>query len=191
MLSCIYRATNTVTNKVYIGFTTDFESRLRRHKTLYKTTNTKFYSSIRKHGWESFVWDIIYVSLDEIHCHQIMEHAFIIQYDSINNGYNTTEGGSGVIGAVRNRIWVNNGSKHRRVPENDIPDGWVVGRINLSRSVKMSDESKQSISKANKIHALKKYKCPYCEVEANKGNLATHIRFKHPNVSSDLYCTSE
>lgn len=136
MPSSIYRATNTLTNKVYIGFATDFVKRLQRHKTRYKTTNTKFYAAIRKYGWDAFVWDIIYMSHDDIHCHQTMEQLFITEYDSIANGYNTTEGGLGVIGAVRNRIWVNNGIEHRRVLETDIPADWYVGRIGLQRTVR-------------------------------------------------------
>lgn len=153
--------------------------RLQCHKTRYKTTNTKFYAAIRKHGWDAFVWDIIYMSHDETHCHQTMEQLFITEYDSIANGYNTTEGGLGVVGAVRSRIWVNNGVEHRRVLETDIPDGWYVGRIGLQRTVKMSEESKQSISKANKIHSMRKYRCPHCNLETNAGNLAKHIRSKH------------
>lgn len=133
MVSSIYRATNTFTNKVYIGFAMDFVARIRRHKILYKTTNTKFYNAIKKYGWDAFKWDILYQSRDQQHCHQVMESLFIQEYDSIENGYNTTEGGRGVIGAARNRIWINDGTNHKRVPEDCIPEGWAIGRVGLQR----------------------------------------------------------
>lgn len=135
-MSCIYRATNTLNGKVYIGFATDFNFRLKQHQTRYKSTNTKFYSAIRKYGWEAFLWEVIYVSLDVDHCHRVMEPIFITEHDSITNGYNTTEGGLGVIGAARNRVWVNDGIHHKRVPEGEIPEGWALGRIGLERKVR-------------------------------------------------------
>lgn len=95
----IYKATNIITNKVYIGFCSDFNKRLYRHK--YNALNTKrnqyFYLSIRKYGIENFNFEEIYVSLDKYHCLQVMESYFIKEYDSANTGYNMTIGGEGCL----------------------------------------------------------------------------------------------
>lgn len=90
----IYKATNIINNKVYIGFTNNFEKRLIAHKSAYTRKNTKFYNAIKKYEWDSFVWEIIYQSLDSNHCLNIMEPFFIVHYNSINEGYNTSSGGN-------------------------------------------------------------------------------------------------
>lgn len=92
----IYKATNTINGKCYIGFDSNWPFRLNNHK---KTPNkTKFHNAIRKHGWESFEWEILYQSMDGHHCLKEMESYFIREYNSFNNGYNMTLGGEGTIG---------------------------------------------------------------------------------------------
>ena len=88
----IYRATNLVNGKVYIGFTTNFSARKGGHKFDSKTKDTKFCKAIRKYGWDNFEWDIILMSWDREHC-LAAEAALIKSYDSINAGYNIHSGG--------------------------------------------------------------------------------------------------
>jgi len=62
-----------------------------------------------------------------------------------------TEGGEGCFGATSNRIWINDGCKHKRLDKNQpIPKGWSLGRINLKRNVFMSEETKKIIGQKNK-----------------------------------------
>lgn len=35
------------------------------------------------------------------------------------------------VSYVRGSVWINNGSEHHMVFEDEIPDGWVLGRINV------------------------------------------------------------
>ena len=93
----IYKATNLLTKKVYIGFDSDWPKRKKNHLHKFKKTNTKFYSSICKHGWKSFVWEVIYQSKDGHHCLTVMEPYFIKEYNSLNEGYNMTFGGEAVM----------------------------------------------------------------------------------------------
>jgi group I intron endonuclease len=88
-------ATCLITNKSYIGFATNFKSRQRRHKkdSQKDLRNYKFYNAIKKYGWDSFVWKIIYQSKDRNHTLNEMESYFINEYDTYNNGYNSTSGG--------------------------------------------------------------------------------------------------
>jgi group I intron endonuclease len=102
----IYKATNTVNNKSYIGFDSAWPRRIAHHKSTAKlgtATAYPFYNAIRKYGWDLFIWEPIYQSTDREHCLGIMENYFInenrtyIGYDDCN-GYNLTLGGEGTFG---------------------------------------------------------------------------------------------
>ena len=100
----IYRATNTNTGKVYVGHATRWPGRMAAHKCQSKTIQNKFYNAIRKYGWESFQWHVIYQSMDGDHCLKVMEPYFIAEYDSFKNGYNSTLGGEGnLVGTSWNK----------------------------------------------------------------------------------------
>lgn len=91
----IYKATNLVNEKVYIGFDSNWPRRRNQHKNnaLTNKIETKFYDAIRKHGWENFKWEIICQSLNCKFLAETMETYFIENYDSYRNGYNSTTGG--------------------------------------------------------------------------------------------------
>jgi group I intron endonuclease len=91
----IYRAYNKITGKSYIGFDSNWPARQKRHKALYKRKTTKFYTSIRKHGWDNFQWSVLYQSYDGEYTHNVMEQHFIEKYKSVEEGYNMILGGSG------------------------------------------------------------------------------------------------
>lgn len=94
-LTHIYRCVNTINGKVYIGCTVDLARRKSAHKyeAITRRTDTKFYNAIRKYGFESFTWEIVYSSWDAEHCINIIEDVIIKYHDSINNGYNSMQGG--------------------------------------------------------------------------------------------------
>jgi group I intron endonuclease len=94
----IYIATNTVNNKVYIGFDSKWPNRVANHKCSSKKEDTKFYRAIRKHGFSNFQFSILYQSKEKTHTLEIMEPFFISEYDSFSSGYNSTFGGGGTIG---------------------------------------------------------------------------------------------
>lgn len=92
----IYMATNMITGEKYIGYTSlSLDKRKNGHKSRSKKVNKniKFYNSIKKYGWENFTWKIIYESWDKNHCLTKMEPHFINEYDTYNNGLNSTKGG--------------------------------------------------------------------------------------------------
>jgi group I intron endonuclease len=101
----IYKSTNLKNGKSYIGFDSDYPQRKLDHKYLYIKQDTVFYRAIRKYGWDSFSWEIIYQSKDKDHTKNIMENYFILEHKTyIHNkeiyGYNMTLGGEGVFGYV-------------------------------------------------------------------------------------------
>ena len=101
----IYKCTNKINHKVYIGFASNVTKRKHRHKhySLVLRNVNKFYSAIRKYGWKNFEWEVIYQSLDREHCLGVMEKYFIEEYRSYIGfsdccGYNMTLGGDGALG---------------------------------------------------------------------------------------------
>lgn len=78
-------------NKYYIGITSQTaEQRWRKGKG-YKTC-VKFFKAIQKYGWENFEHIILFENLSREIANEI-EKYLIAKYDTIDNGYNITEGG--------------------------------------------------------------------------------------------------
>ena len=92
----IYRITNTINGKCYVGKSTEryFKKRMYRHKTETALTDTHFGRAISKYGWDNFVIDIIEqnISAKDINAREMY---WIKHYDSLNSGYNSTSGGEG------------------------------------------------------------------------------------------------
>jgi hypothetical protein len=90
----IYRATNINNGKVYIGYTgKTLNERKAQHHIHHR--KTKFSDALKQHNGANFVWEVIYQSRDGDHCLNVMESYFITEYNSYQNGYNSTSGGSG------------------------------------------------------------------------------------------------
>lgn len=96
----IYRITDLLNGKVYIGYTNNVNVRWTNHRYAAKVkTTTALYHAINKHGIENFTFDVIYQSLDRGHTLNEMEPHFIKDYNSYAPfGYNLTFGGEGVEG---------------------------------------------------------------------------------------------
>jgi group I intron endonuclease len=80
--------------KVYIGKSKDFDSRKIKHSYSTRYYNTKLTKAINKYGFDSIKWEIIFETEDGDILNQ-KEKDFIIEYDSISNGYNISTGGDG------------------------------------------------------------------------------------------------
>jgi len=94
----IYKATNIINGKIYIGFTKNFIQRKYAHHSLSKNAKSIFHKAIKKYGKNNFIWEIIYQSKDEEHTKSVMEQYFIDEHTSmIPYGYNTCKGGGGGI----------------------------------------------------------------------------------------------
>ncbi len=126
----IYRATNTITGKTYTGYTS-LAPRIRwsghKHTGVTNEVNTPIGRAIRKYGWDAFVWDVIYQSLDGEHTLGVMENHFIVENRShvSEGGYNVSWGGDATgLGLT---YW-NNGQETIR--RSECPgDGWSEGSL--------------------------------------------------------------
>lgn len=93
----IYKVTNIVNNKMYIGQTSKkidnpVEARFKRHISDAKSNrlDTHFTKAIRKYGENNFVIEIIDRASSQDELNQ-KEHYWINYFDSVNNGYNETD----------------------------------------------------------------------------------------------------
>ncbi len=96
----IYKATNKINGKSYIGFDSNWPNRIKQHKVSFKNDNKIFYDAIRKYGWNNFEWQVLYQSKDKDYIWKVMENHFIVEYRTFVgfddcNGYNMTLGGDG------------------------------------------------------------------------------------------------
>lgn len=101
-MSIVYKITNIVNNKVYIGWTSKtLEERWNEHKcdALRKRDNRKFYNAIRKYGVDAWIYEILKENIESTDAKN-QEIEFIKLFDSYTNGYNSTRGGDGNNGII-------------------------------------------------------------------------------------------
>ena len=96
-MACIYKITNKINNKSYIGFTSQpIKNRLKQHQ--YKSSKCPAISSaIQKYGWDSFEWSILKESKNKQYLLNIVEPQMIKKYKP---EYNMTFGGEGTFGNI-------------------------------------------------------------------------------------------
>ena len=115
MIYSIYKVTNKVNGKTYIGFDSNWPNRKYQHKSRSKKNKTyRLYQAIKKYGWDNFEWEVIYQSQDALHTLKIMEPYFITEHGSFASGYNMTEGGDGTPGHIRDPQLALNHSKQMK-----------------------------------------------------------------------------
>ena len=154
MYGYIYKITNIITNKIYIGRTRKtIQERFLAHcyaAQQNKAKRLKIQNSIRKYGSENFTIELVYECQDEAE-YATKEQEYIKLYNSTdpNIGYNVHEGGDGgskIAGfsqeqraelskkfSERNKKchWYNNGVVETYKP--DCPSGFVKGRLPAMR----------------------------------------------------------
>jgi group I intron endonuclease len=99
----IYKATNRINGKSYIGQTVNgLKRRRQRHVSDSLSDNrdsgSYFHRSILKYGEESFDWEILIKGDFTIKVLNRLEIHFISFYNTYIDGYNLTKGGNGSVG---------------------------------------------------------------------------------------------
>lgn len=117
----IYKITNLINNKSYIGQTTkSLEKRLGIHKRCAFNYNKEYalYRAFRKYGIENFKWEIICecLSIDEMNEKEIY---YINLHQTFGiSGYNMTSGGGGMLGYIpteETRLKISKAHKGKRM----------------------------------------------------------------------------
>ena len=160
----IYKVTNKVNKKIYIGQTTRIlKCRMREH--INDQRKYYFHNALRKYGIDNFKWEIIERcdskrELDE------MEFHYIKQYDTFNGGYNLTFGGEGSVGykhseetlkklslSLKGKMSSENnpfyGKNHSEKSKKLMSVASFTSNKHVNRGKKLSKEWRAKISKSN------------------------------------------
>lgn len=146
----IYKCLNTLTGKVYIGFDSKWPNRVSVHKASYEKQDSKFYRAIKKYGWENFEWSILYQSKEKEYTLSVMENFFIKEYNSFNDGYNSTLGGDGTFGL---KFFGESNHFYNKKHKNETREKMRISKIGANNSnfgKNISEEVRKKISNSLK-----------------------------------------
>jgi group I intron endonuclease len=91
----IYRVKNKISGKVYIGQTIHtLEIRKNNHLKMVEAGKSKFYKALKSYGVDNFDWVVIDTATTKDELNQ-KEKQYIQKYNSIEEGYNMVDGGTG------------------------------------------------------------------------------------------------
>ena len=93
----IYKITNIINGKVYIGLTNDVEKRWYKHQWYASKdqSNGRLYHAMKKHGINNFKFEILEDSIVSVEAARCREKFFVEEHNSYIVGYNATPGGTG------------------------------------------------------------------------------------------------
>jgi predicted GIY-YIG superfamily endonuclease len=121
----LYKITNTVNNKLYVGITTNPSKRWETHLVASKDSQKPLYQAIRKHGVPSFVMEIICADIMSEQAALLLEAEHIKKLNSLvinGHGYNINNSRSG-NSSTSTRLVVSLPKDHERVELGDGPTG--------------------------------------------------------------------
>ena len=91
----IYKATNLINGKSYIGKTNQLKERIWQHMRRYEKEDCLFHQELSKYGDENFSWEILEETDSEKNA-VLLEKKYIKEYNTIKPfGYNMNKGGVG------------------------------------------------------------------------------------------------
>ena len=156
----IYKSTNKITEKIYIGQTTHtLDKRIKNHiKESKIESNRPFMTSIKNYGIGNFVFEII-DSADNLNELNDKEIYWIDFYNSVSpNGYNVTGGGQGKKMISTNELsrriskGLQNSEKWQKTKNSEEYKKKFLGR---NKGKKFTPEHKEKIWEKNKERILK------------------------------------
>lgn len=202
----IYKATNKVNNKSYIGQTIyTLEKRKSGHLHSVRNNSTVyFHNAIRKYGEENFTWEVIDDTAKTIGELNLLEQKYIKEYytfrdDPECNGYNLTAGGEGGdtlsnhpnLKEIREKISVNisgekngfYGKTHSKETKERIRKCNTGRKCTIETKLKMRNShigmthSTATIQKIRKSKLGKKHKIVTCPKCGKSGGFANMKRY--------------
>ena len=118
----VYKAINKKSGNVYIGQTVNtLDIRKEQHIKLSKSKNTHFYNALRSYGETQFEWSVLASANTKEELNEL-EIFYINEYDSIQNGYNMVEGGTGGYNeyAVKSNIKKRKGKTYEEIYDKEM-----------------------------------------------------------------------
>ena len=145
----IYKITNKLNGKVYIGQSVDIDTRWRQH--INAKDNYAIHNAIKKYGKENFKFEVLLECPEDML--DVWERDVIALYDCISpNGYNLTEGGEGHHLSEETRLKMSEAKKGIHLSEETRlkMSESKKGRISNRKGVPCSEETKIKIGNARK-----------------------------------------
>ena len=138
----IYKITNKLNGKVYIGQSVDIDTRWRQHVNA--KDNFAIHRAIQKYGKENFKFEVLLeCPVDMLN---VWERDMIALYDCISpKGYNLTEGGEGYQCSEETKIKISNVRKG--IPRSEETK---IKISNTRKGMHLSEGHKRKISEALK-----------------------------------------
>ena len=140
----IYKHTNTINGKCYIGQTCKGNPNYRWNNGkgyTVRNPNSHFARAIKKYGWNAFEHEIIEDNIQTLEQANKREEYWISYFNSVENGYNANSGGNSKIPSKETReknsikskeMWAQKGDELRKIYASK------EHRETLSRSIKQS-----------------------------------------------------
>lgn len=151
-MGCIYKITNIINNKIYIGQTIrSLNRRFTRHKSDAKrdtSCSNYFYRALRKHGSENFTIELIVegdfntILLNELEIHYIR----LFNSNNYKIGYNSNEGGKG-----------SRGYKMTDERKKQVSERFKGNKYSLGRKVSSETRKKLSEFQKTRIRSIEQY----------------------------------
>lgn len=152
MAQIIYKATNLINGKSYIGMSKhSLWDRHRAHLQDCEGTDYHFHRAIRLYGPEAFEWEVLCECPTRKEAGKA-EKLLIKAFDTFRNGYNMTQGGENPPSA-RGRIWT--AESRRKASEAH------KGKASPRKGTCLPQEHKAAISKASVGKS-----CPWTQTDA-------------------------
>lgn len=150
MKNAIYKITNKINGKSYIGLAVNFQKRMNAHKSLSNKDKPKqhIHRAIKKYGWDNFTKEIIRSNFETSQMLKGAEIFYIALYNTFYNGYNMTRGGEGNLGYVY-------GQKHAQAVSkalNSIDENGLTVAQNAANRTVHGDRSGENNSFYGKTH---------------------------------------
>lgn len=147
-MGCIYKITNTVNNKLYVGYTTGlFSKRMNQHKNDDYHYDTLLGRAINKYGWDVFKCEIIHEESDKEKLLELERYYIKLLNSKTPNGYNLTDGGERLFDES-NPFWNHRHSDEAKIIMSE-KASLRTGMLNPFYGKHHSDTTKHRISEAN------------------------------------------
>lgn len=179
----IYKITNNINKKSYIGFTSrSVSARFVEHCR--DNGQCGVTSAILKYGKQNFIVETLYQSHDRKHTVNVMEPYFIDLYKTWENGYNQTTGGEDLVGCA-NPMWGKSHSEQTRAKikkKRALQDNTNMGKY--ERTDEMRKEASKVALESTVQRGVPKevVTCPVCGKKGGKPAM-TRFHFNNCNIS--------
>ena len=177
----IYKITNKINNKSYIGQSINIESRWIHHRNYpIKYSRYPLYLAFEKYGIENFNFEVI----EECSCGELdeKEQYYISKYDTYNNGYNQTLGGSSgsygnSIKLSKEDVWtIYDLLQFSSISQREIAQQFHVGEDTISEINQGKTRVLPNFSFPLRSNIRQKYYCQRCGKEISRSSTRTYCR---------------